>query len=149
MTGNSTSQPKPRRKIALVAHDHKKRDLVEWARFNRGLLAGHHLFATGTTGRLLRDELGLHVTCFQSGPLGGDQQIGSRIAEGDIDLLVFLWDPLQPQPHDPDVRALLRVAVVWNIPVACNRASADFMISSPLLAEGHRRHEPGDWDRAA
>ena len=131
MTGNSTSQPEPHRKIALVAHDHKKRDLVEWARFNRGLLAG------------------LHVTCFQSGPLGGDQQIGSRIAEGDIDLLVFLWDPLQPQPHDPDVRALLRVAVVWNIPVACNRASADFMISSPLLADGHRRPEPGDRDRAA
>lgn len=146
---NSSSQPEPRRRIALVAHDHKKRDLVEWARFNRGLLAGHHLFATGTTGGLLHDELELHVTCFQSGPLGGDQQIGSRIAEGDIDLLVFFWDPLEPQPHDPDVRALLRVAVVWNIPVACNRASADFMISSPLLARRHHRHEPQRRDRAA
>jgi methylglyoxal synthase len=141
MTIHSPSQPESRRRIALVAHDHRKKDLTEWARFNRGLLAGHHLFATGTTGRMLRDELGLRVTCFQSGPLGGDQQIGSRIAEGDIDLLIFFWDPLESQPHDPDVRALLRVAVVWNIPVACNRASADFMISSPLL--GRRHDRPG------
>jgi methylglyoxal synthase len=125
------------RRIALVAHDSCKRDLLEWARFNRGTLARHQLCATGTTGGLLREELQLPVTCFRSGPLGGDQQIGARIADGDVDLLVFLWDPLAPQPHDPDVRALLRIAVVWNIPVACNRATADFLISSPLLKQSY------------
>lgn len=124
-----------RRRIALVAHDDKKEDLLEWARYNRGVLARHDLFATGSTGRMLADELEIGVTRFQSGPLGGDQQIGSRIAEGDIDLLVFFWDPLVPQPHDSDVKALVRVAVLWNIPIACNRASADFVISSPLLSE--------------
>jgi len=123
------------RRIALIAHDNKKQDMLEWARYNRPLLARHQLFATATTGRLLQEQLGLPVTCFRSGPLGGDQQIGARIAEGQIDLLVFLWDPLEPQPHDPDVKALLRVAVVCNIPVACNRCTADYLISSPLLAE--------------
>jgi methylglyoxal synthase len=125
------------RRSALIAHDNKKRDMREWARFNRHRLIEHQLFATATTGRILHDELGLHVTCFRSGPYGGDQQIGARIAEGEIDLLVFFWDPLEPHPHDPDVKALLRVAVVCNIPVACNRATADFMISSPLLHEVH------------
>lgn len=125
------------RRIALIAHDNKKQDMREWARYNLHLLVEHELFATATTGRILQDELGLDVTCFRSGPYGGDQQIGARIAEGEIDLLVFFWDPLEPHPHDPDVKALLRVAVVCNIPVACNRATADFMISSPLLAQPH------------
>jgi methylglyoxal synthase len=124
-----------RRKTALVAHDRRKQDLQEWARFNRGVLARHCLYATGTTGRLLHEEPGLPVTCFRSSSLGGGQQVGARIADGEIDLLGFLWDPLEPQPHDHDVKALLRIAVVWNIPVACNRASADFLISSPLLNE--------------
>jgi len=130
------------RRIALIAHDNKKRDMLEWAEYNLALLAGHELFATATTGRILQDQLGLSVTCFRSGPFGGDQQIGARIAEGEIDLLVFLWDPLEPQPHDPDVKALLRVAVVCNIPVACNRATADFMISSPLMSRIHQPWDP-------
>lgn len=121
------------RRIALVAHDGRKQDMREWADFNRDVLARHHLYATGTTGRMLSEELGLPVTRFQSGPLGGDQQVGARIADGEIDLLVFFWDPLEPHPHDHDVKALLRVAVLWNIPVACNRATADYLISSPLM----------------
>jgi methylglyoxal synthase len=131
-----------RRRIALIAHDHKKQDMLEWAAYNLDLLHEHQLFATATTGHLLTEELGLPVTCFRSGPYGGDQQIGARIAEGEIDVLVFLWDPLEPQPHDPDVKALLRVAVVCNIPVACNRATADFLISSPLMGRGHDQWDP-------
>jgi methylglyoxal synthase len=138
-----------RRRIALIAHDNKKSDLRDWAKFNRALLARHHLCATGTTGRLLSDELGLPVTCVQTGPLGGDQQIGAKITDGEIDLLIFFWDPLEPQPHDPDVKALLRIAMVWNIPVACNRASADFLISSPLMGHGYRRLEPDYGERAS
>jgi methylglyoxal synthase len=128
--------------LALVAHDNKKHELLEWARFNRDLLAEHQLYATGTTGHLLEQDLGLEVYKFQSGPLGGDQQIGARIAEGEIDCLIFFWDPLEPHPHDPDVKALLRIAVVWNVPIACNRASADFIISSPLLSMDYVRLLP-------
>jgi len=131
-----------RKKIALIAHNHKKADLLEWIRFNKGTLLQHELFATGTTGKILEQELGSKITTFESGPLGGDQQIGSRIAEGGIDFLIFFWDPLEPLSHDPDVKALLRMAVVWNIPLACNRASADFLISSPLMCQEYQRGLP-------
>ena len=120
----------PRRKrIALIAHDNRKPDLVEWARFNRGTLSRHELYATGTTGSLVSSELDLPVHLFLSGPLGGDQQVGAAIAEGRIDFVVFFWDPLEPQPHDVDVKALLRIAVLYNIPTACNRATADFLVA--------------------
>jgi methylglyoxal synthase len=127
------------KKIALIAHDHKKGDLVEWAKFNRNLLAHHLIYATGTTGGLLEKELGFDIIKLQSGPLGGDQQIGAKIADGEIDFMIFFSDPLKSLSHDPDIKALLRMAIVWNIPIACNRASADFMISSPLM--------DGEYDR--
>ncbi len=128
-----------RKRIALIAHDNCKADLVDWARYNRGTLAAHELYATGTTGRILAAQLELDVTCFRSGPLGGDQQVGAGIAEGRIDFVIFFWDPLQPHSHDVDVKALLRIAVVYNVPIACNRATADFMLSSPLMREDYRR----------
>ncbi len=139
-----TTMAMPRRKaIALVAHDNKKADLLEWARYNRGSLEQHDLYATGTTGKMLSEALvELKVKRLLSGPLGGDQQIGAMIAAGELDALVFFWDPLEPQPHDPDVKALLRIAVLYNIPTACNRASADFVISSPLILEEYERIVP-------
>jgi methylglyoxal synthase len=135
------------RHIALVAHDNKKVELLRWAEFNRLSLQEHTLYASGTTGTMLQYELGLKVTRFLSGPVGGDQQIGSRIAEGVIDVLIFFWDPLEPQPHDPDVKALLRIATVWNVPVASNLATADLLISSPLLTSGYRATRPQIADR--
>jgi methylglyoxal synthase len=135
----------PDKKIALVAHDNMKPDLLQWAKFNRDLLAHHEVYATGTTGKILEKQLGFPIHKLQSGPLGGDQQIGAKIVNNEIDFLIFFWDPLEPQPHDPDVKALLRMAVVWNIPIACNRASADFMISSPLMDGEYDRLVP-DYD---
>ena len=129
-------------RIALVAHDNKKWDLVEWARANRELLSHHELIATSSTGAVLEAEIGLPIHRLHSGPLGGDLQLGAKIAEGEIDLLLFFWDPLEPQPHDPDVKALLRIAVVWNIPAACNRATADFLITSPLFDGDYHRTVP-------
>lgn len=135
--------------IALVAHDNKKAELLEWASYNKGSLAPHALYATGTTGTMLEYELGLRVHRFLSGPVGGDQQIGGRIAEGTIDMLIFFWDPLEPQPHDPDVKALLRLGALWNIPMASNVATADHLISSPLFRNGYERRIPDlgprDW----
>ncbi len=131
-----------RKKIALVAHDNKKRELIDWAKFNKHVLQKHQLFATGTTGKLLEDALDIHVVKLLSGPLGGDQQIGAMIAENKIDMLVFFWDPMSAQPHDPDIKALLRLGVVWNIPIACDRSSADFILSSPLMNETYEIQLP-------
>jgi methylglyoxal synthase len=142
-----------RRRIALVAHDNKKHDLLKWAEFNRGSLARHDLWATGTTGTMIEYELGLPVHRLLSGPVGGDQQIGAMIAEDRLDVLLFFWDPLEPQPHDPDVKALLRLAALWNTPAACNSATADMMISSPLFDSDYvsdrPRLDPRQWEGEA
>jgi methylglyoxal synthase len=134
-----------KKRIALVAHDHKKPELVAWAKRHRDALASHYLLATGTTGALIEKETRLPVEKLRSGPLGGDLEIGALISAGGVDVLVFFWDPLAAQPHDPDVRALLRIAVVWNIPVVSNMASADFLFSSPFMAGEYRRQVP-DYD---
>ena len=136
--------------IALVAHDNRKKDLAEWVEYNHGTLADHALVCTGTTGRMIEETLARkrgpvgakapqQVSRLLSGPLGGDQQLGALIAEGRIDILIFFWDPMEPQPHDVDVKALLRIAVLYNVPTACNRSTADFLISSPLIA---RKYDP-------
>ena len=128
-----------RKHVVLIAHDSRKADLLDWAEYNKAVLREHHLFGTGTTGALVAARTGLPVTAFRSGPLGGDQQVGAKIAEGDLDVLIFFWDPLEPQPHDPDVKALLRLAVLYNIPTACNRATADFLVAAPLFHEPYER----------
>lgn len=146
MTTETMPKPGPSmgrsKRLALIAHDNRKTDLLDWARYNRGTLAEHELFATGTTGTLLAEELDLPVSRFLSGPLGGDQQVGAAIAEGRLDFVIFFWDPLEPHPHDVDVKALLRIAVVYNTPIACNRATADFILSSPLMLEEYERRMP-------
>ena len=133
-----TTKKLPSRKtIALIAHDHKKEDMIQWASHNKQILSKHDLFATGTTGRLVEEALDRPVKKFLSGPLGGDQQIGSLIATGDIDIVIFFWDPMEAQPHDTDVKALLRLCAVWNIPMACDRSTADFIITSPFMYEDY------------
>ncbi len=136
---NADYRMSKQKKIALVAHDNRKKDLLSWTKENREVLATHFLFGTGTTGMLIAKETGLPVKTYNSGPLGGDQQIGSRIIESDIDFLIFFWDPLEAQPHDPDVKALLRIAVLYDIPVAMNRATADFMFHSALMEQEYER----------
>lgn len=132
-----------RKRIALIAHDRLKPALVEWARSHIEVLRQHELYATGTTGSRIEKELGLKISRFLSGPMGGDQQVGSKIAERAIDMMIFFWDPLEPQPHDVDVKALLRIAVLYDIPVANNRASADFLISSPWMSEAYETSPDG------
>ncbi len=141
MAFNIRSMP-ARKRIALVAHDHKKIDLIAWAEHNKTALVRHELYATGTTGPLLEEKLDRSIRKLLSGPLGGDQQIGAMIANGDIDVLIFFWDPMEAQPHDTDIKALLRLVAVWNIPVACDQSSADFLMTSPLMNEAYECKVP-------
>ena len=142
MMQNTEYSVPSKKSIALVAHDNRKPDLIAWCQRHRDRLLHHTLVATGTTGHKLADALGLQITSLISGPMGGDQQLGALIAEQKLDLLIFFWDPMNAQPHDPDVKALLRLAAVWNLPVACNESTADFMFSSPLLDNPHKRTVP-------
>jgi len=125
------------KRIALVAHDNKKADLIDWAVYNQKMLVKHELVATGTTGKLIEEKLGHPVKKLFSGPLGGDQQLGAMIAEGKVDIIIFFWDPMEAQPHDSDVKALLRLAVAWNIIIACNRTTADFILTSALMQQDY------------
>lgn len=147
MTDENTYVAPTRKRIALVAHDGKKADLIDWCEFNQGTLAQHELYATGTTGRLLEEALEIPINKLKSGPLGGDQQMGAMITDSELDMMIFFWDPLESMSHDVDVKALLRIATVWNIPVACNRATADFMFASPLMTSAYQRQIPdyGDY----
>lgn len=137
---------KARKRVALIAHDHKKSELIEWAVYNKAVLTRHELYATGTTGRLLEERLDVPVRKMLSGPLGGDQQIGAMVAEGTIDAIIFFWDPMEALPHDPDIKALLRLGAVWNIPMACNRSTADFLLTSPLMHQEYEAILP-DYDQ--
>jgi methylglyoxal synthase len=128
------------KKIALIAHDNKKRDLISWAKKNSNILNKHFLCGTGTTSRLISEETSLPVKAYRSGPLGGDQQIGAAIVDGKVDFMIFFWDPLTSQPHDPDVKALLRIAVLFDIPVAMNQSSADFLLNSSFMDEEYERN---------
>lgn len=136
---DSVLQMKPKKNIALIAHDHRKMDLLDWAEYNSEHLSNHNLFGTGTTGSLVAKNLNLPVHTFKSGPIGGDLQIGTAIINNEIDVMIFFWDPLQAQPHDVDVKALQRISIVYNIPIACNRATADFLITSPLMESNYKR----------
>ncbi|WP_298737206.1 methylglyoxal synthase [uncultured Chitinophaga sp.] len=128
---------KARKRVALIAHDHKKPELIEWAVYNKAVLSRHELYATGTTGKLLEEQLDVPVRKMLSGPLGGDQQIGAMVAQGELDAVIFFWDPMEALPHDPDIKALLRLCAVWNIPMACNRTTADFLLTSPLMHQDY------------
>ncbi len=139
MSATARIPMRERKHVVLIAHDSRKPDLLSWVDYNKDVLKEHDLFGTGTTGAMVAARTGLPVTQFRSGPLGGDQQVGAKIAEGDLDVLIFFWDPLEPQPHDPDVKALLRLAVLYNIPTACNRATADFLVAAPLFHEPYER----------
>jgi methylglyoxal synthase len=139
MSATARIPMREKKHVVLIAHDSRKPDLLSWVEYNKDVLKEHALFGTGTTGALVAARTGLPVTQFRSGPLGGDQQVGAKIAEGDLDVLIFFWDPLEPQPHDPDVKALLRLAVLYNIPTACNRATADFLVAAPLFHQPYER----------